>query len=150
MKGRKRHIAVDSQGWPLAIVVTGAHVPDSAPASVGTLLKGLRETIDHLARRTRRWPRLSRVIGDGSYRGRGTAQLFARMNQMTLVSVRRTPGTLGLGRRPDRWVVERTFAWFQGHRRLVFDFEFKPKNSEAMLWLATLGLLLRRLCVMTS
>lgn len=150
MKGRKRHVAVDSLGWPLAIVVTGAQVPDNAPAGVGTLLVRLRQTVDALAARTRRWPRLTRVIGDGSYRGRGTAQQFARMTRTTLVSVRRTPGTLGLGRRPDRWVIERTFGWFQAHRRLVFDFEFKPINSEGMLWLAAVGLLLRRICNATS
>ena len=150
MKGRKRHVAVDSLGWPLAIVVTGAHVPDNAPSSVGTLLMRLRETVDHLAMRTRRWPRFTRVIGDGSYRGRGTAQLFAGMTRMALTSVHRTPGTKGLGRRPDRWVIERTFGWFQSHRRLVYDLEFKPINSEGMLWLATVGLLLRRIDAMTS
>jgi transposase len=150
VKGRKRHVAVDTLGWPLAIVVTGAHVPDNAVAGVGSLLWQLRVSVDRLASRTRRWPRLTRVVGDGSYRGRGTAQLFARMTRVTLVSVRRTPGTLGLGRRPDRWVIERTFGWFQGHRRLVFDFEFKPANSEGMLWLATIGLMLRRICAATS
>jgi putative transposase len=44
-------------------------------------------------------------------------------------------------------VVERTFGWFGNYRRLLFDLEFNPTNSEGMLWLATVNLMLRRLWV---
>ncbi len=43
---------------------------------------------------------------------------------------------------PKRWVVERTFAWFEGYRRLSKDYERLPKNSEAMIELAMIRLML--------
>lgn len=145
MKGRKRHVAVDSLGLPLAIVVTGAHVQDSEPRGAGELILRLRRAADALAARTRRWPRLSRIVADNNYRG--SAAFFARYVRVALVNVVRPAGTpRGFARLPTRWVIERTFGWFQGHRRLMFDVEFKVANSEGMLWVATIGLMLRRLC----
>lgn len=47
---------------------------------------------------------------------------------------------------PKRWVVERTFAWLNLYRRLSKDYEFWPRTSEAMIYLASSHLLLRRLC----
>jgi putative transposase len=46
---------------------------------------------------------------------------------------------------PKRWVVERTFAWFFSFRRLLFDLEYKLANSEGMLWVASIRIMLNRL-----
>ncbi len=61
--------------------------------------------------------------------------------------VKRSEGKKGWELLPKRWVVERTFGWFGNYRRLLFDLEFKPTNSEGMLWLATVNIMLRRLWV---
>jgi putative transposase len=50
---------------------------------------------------------------------------------------------------PKRWVVERTFAWFNLYRRLSKEYEYWPATSEAMIYLASAHLLLRRLCCST-
>ncbi|MEM6634228.1 MAG: transposase, partial [Bacteroidota bacterium] len=46
---------------------------------------------------------------------------------------------------PKRWVVERTFAWFESYRRLAKDFEFLPQTSETMIILAMTRLMLKRI-----
>jgi transposase len=132
VKGRKRHLAVDSLGLPLALHVTGAHVQDSQPQAAGTLLVKLRQS--------NRCSRLTRVFADGNYRG--TADLWA--GQMGFALIRVTRIGRAFEKLPKRWVIERTFAWLMNCRRLLFDLEYKPINSEAMLWLATLRLFLRR------
>jgi transposase len=125
-------LAVDSLGLPLALHVTGAHVQDSQTQAAGTLLVKLR--------RSNRCSRLTRVFADGNYRG--AADLWAKQMGFALIRVCR------IGRSfealPKRWVIERTFAWLMNSRRLLFDLEYKPINSEGMLWLATLRLFLRR------
>ena len=112
--------------------VTGAHVQDSQTLAAGVLLVKLRQS--------NRCSRLTRVFADGNYRG--TADLWAGQMGFALLRVRK------IARRfeplPKRWVIERTFAWLMNCRRLLFDLEFKLVNSEGMLWLATLRLLLRR------
>jgi putative transposase len=45
----------------------------------------------------------------------------------------------------QRWIVERTFAWFMQHRRLVRNYEVKPAHAEALIHLSMIGLMLRRL-----
>lgn len=144
MKGRKRHVAVDSLGIPLAIVVTGAQVQDNQFDGAGELLSRLRAGLDRRARHTGRWPRLWRVVGD-DHIYRGQVSLWAELLGMALVNVTRPMNVRGFVHLPKRWVIERTFGWFQQHRRLTFDYEYKPANSEGMLWLATIGILLNRL-----
>jgi putative transposase len=63
----------------------------------------------------------------------------------TLVIVKRPPDALGFQVLPRRWVVERTFAWFGGFRRLSKDYERLPAVSEAMIYIAMSHLMLRRL-----
>jgi putative transposase len=59
--------------------------------------------------------------------------------------VRREPGTKGFLVLPKRWIVERTFAWLGNYRRLSKDYEYLPRTSEAMVYLAMIHLMLRRL-----
>jgi len=46
---------------------------------------------------------------------------------------------------PKRWVVERTFGWFESYRRLSREYEFNPRTAENMLYLAMTMLMVRRL-----
>lgn len=79
-------------------------------------------------------PRLARVWADSAYRA-----LAARMDrgwQWVLDIVTRRDGAVGFEVQPWRWVVERTFGWFNRYRRLSKDYEHKPASSEAWVYIA--------------
>lgn len=59
--------------------------------------------------------------------------------------VRRDPTTRGFAVLPRRWTVERTLGWPMNHRRLARDYEAHPHRSEAMIHLAMINLMTRRL-----
>jgi putative transposase len=141
VKGRKRHLAVDSLGLPLAVVVTGAQVQDSQPAAVAQLFVRLRQMLTRAKQRLGRWPRLHEVTGDKNYRG--TADMWAKHLGFSLRRVERKGK--GFEKLPKRWVIERSFAWLFNYRRLLFDLEYKIENSEGMLWLASINLMIRRI-----
>ena len=147
VKGRKRHVVVDSHGLPLAVVVTGAQVHDAALAGGGAVLRATRAAVDAAAARLGVRARLGVIWADGVYRG--SARVVAQACRFDLRLVER-PGDKA-GRAPGfahlskRWVVERTFGWVLGCRRLEFDHEYKTANSEGMLWVRTLQLMLNRI-----
>jgi putative transposase len=141
VKGRKRHVAVDSLGLPLALVVTGAQVQDSQTAAVAHVFVRLRQMLQRAKERLGRWPKLVKVFADKNYRG--TADLWAKQMGFALQRVERKGK--GFEKLPKRWVVERTFAWLFNFRRLLFDLEYKIANSEGMLWLAGISMMLGRL-----
>jgi len=126
----------------MALVVTGAQVQDSQPAAVANLFVRLRQMLQRAKTRLGRWPKLSQVFGDKNYRG--TADMWAKQMGFSLVRVERSK-TGQFERLPKRWVVERTFAWFFNYRRLLFDLEYKTSNSEGMLWVAGISMILQRL-----
>ena len=132
IKGRKRHIITDTMGLLLAVVVHGANVHDSKGATdVITLLKG-------------RFVRLVKIIADGGYRGElidKTKIAFGWLLEIVL----RTDNSAKFVVIPKRWVVERTFAWFESYRRLSKDFEYRTDTSESMIQLAMIKLMLNRL-----
>jgi putative transposase len=82
-------------------------------------------------------PRLARVWADASYRA-----LLSRMHrawQWVLDIVTRREGACGFEVVPWRWVVERTFGWFNRYRRLSKDYECNPKSSETWIYIAMIG-----------
>jgi putative transposase len=132
IKGRKRHLIVDTLGLVLAIVVTGAQVQDRDGARLAaTKLQG-------------RFPRLRLFWADGAYAGELIAwfQCFA---QWVLDIVKKPDGQKGFQVLPRRWVVERTFAWLGFYRRLSKDYEYLTQHSESMVRLAMIHLMVRRL-----
>ena len=144
---RKRHVVVDSHGLPLAVVVTGAQVHDGALAGGGAALMAAREAVDAAAARLGLRARLGVVWADGVYRG--SVQIIARACGFRRELVERPddkaarePGVAHLSK---RWLVERTFGWVLGCRRLAFDYEYKTANSEGMLWVRTVQLMLNRI-----
>lgn len=132
--GRKRHIAVDSLGLLLAVVVTAACVDDAAAAP--EVLARLRE--QHL-------PKLRRVYGDQKYHNHDLYVWVADEASYTLDIVRRPKGATGWVRLPIRWTVERTFAWLKRCRRLSLDREKSVCSAEALVRLAMIHLMLNRL-----
>ena len=101
----------------------------------------LRKMLQRARDRLGRWPKLSQVFGDKNYRG--TADMWAKQTGFALQRIERQGK--GFEKLPKRWVVERTFAWWFNFRRLLFDLEYKIANSEGMLWLAGINMMLRRI-----
>lgn len=135
VNGRKRHLWVDSLGLLLAAVVTAADVHDSR---AGCALFH-RRLWDEL-------PRLEVVYTDTHYTaGYLDEEVFAR-SPFRRVVVSRPAGSEGFVKLPQRWVVERTFAWLNRSRRLSKDYERQPESSEAMMQVSMTHLMLRRLC----
>jgi transposase len=130
--GRKRHVAVDSDGRLLMVNLTTADISDSAGAQM--ILDAIRE----------RWPWLRHFFADGAY-DRGQLMDKAAFLGFVIEVVRRLADQPGFTVLPRRWVVERTLGWMIRWRRLVRDYETRLDVSEAMIHVALGGLLLRRI-----
>src|SRR5277367_5753806 len=130
--GRKRHIAVDTDGRLLMVNLTPADISDSAGAQM--ILDGVRK----------RWPWLKHLFADGAY---DRTQLMdkAALRDFTIQIIKRSDAAVGFEVIPRRWVVERTFAWMTRWRRLVRDYEERIDCSEAMIHVARGSVLLRRI-----
>jgi putative transposase len=133
IKGRKRHIITDTQGFLLAVLVQTANIQDNHGAV--PLLKSLRET----------FPELRHIFADRVYRGPKLKNAIAAFGRWVIKIVTRTERVGTFKPEPKRWVVERTFAWFGRSRRLAKDYERTIASSEAWFLLASVCLLSRRL-----
>lgn len=130
--GRKRHIAVDTDGRLLMVNLTTADISDSAGAQA--VLDAIRK----------RWPWIKHLFADGAYDRRKLMDKAA-FNDFVIEIIRRIDGEPGFKVLPRRWVVERTFAWMTRWRRLVRDYEQRIDVSKAMIHVALGSLLLRRI-----
>jgi putative transposase len=134
VKGRKRHLLVDSNGLLLAVKVHGANVQDRDGAK--QLLEPLKAS-DALTR-------LECIWADGSYAGQ-LIEWVQTACGWRLDIVKRPEGAIGFQVLPRRWVIERTFAWLNRYRRLSKDYEFETSSSEGMIYLAMIHVMVRRL-----
>jgi putative transposase len=111
-----------------------------------------------LSEAKRKLPRLVTIWADHAYKGGwGPKRQLRRLDEWVweelwcllevVERVKDSSGEVvkGFHPLPKRWVVERTFAWLYRYRRLSKDYEFRPSSSEAMIYLASAHLLLRRL-----
>lgn len=133
VKGRKRHLLVDSLGLPLSVYVTPADVQDRAGARC--LLAGLKALV----------PRLKKIWADGAYSGEELARWCEEEGGWQLEVVERNQEAQGFKILPKRWIVERTFSWLIRNRRLNKDYERLVQSSETFIEVAMIRLLLRRL-----
>lgn len=131
-KGRKRHIATDTLGLVLAVVVTAAHIQDRDGAH--RLLVTLRA----------RFSTVTHIWADGGYAGR-LLPWAQKVLALTVEVVKRTDKIAGFLVLPRRWVVERTFGWITKHRRCIRDYETLPEHHEAMVHIAMIMTMSRRL-----
>jgi len=130
IKGRKRHILVDTLGLLLMVIVSSAALSDRDGA-----VQLFNATDGAL-------PRLRRVWADQSYAG----ELVEWVNQLfsfVLDIVRRPKQQRGFHVLPKRWIVERSFGWFNRYRRLSKDYERRTNTSEGMVYLASMRRMLR-------
>ena len=132
VKGKKRHILVDTLGLLLGAVIHPANIQDRDGA--GPLLRAAR----------RLFPFVTVIFADGAYQGETTAEAVAKTGRWRLEIVKRSHST-GFVPLPKRWIVERTFAWLGRCRRLAKDFENLAVNALAFLCLGMIRLMLRRI-----
>jgi putative transposase len=132
IKGRKRHLLVDTLGLPLSIEVTPADAHDTVGA--WRLLAGLKPLV----------PRLTKIWADGAYTSGKLARWCEQYGSWDLEVVGRDPEAQGFAVQPRRWVVERSFAWTVRNRRLRIDYERKVQTSETLIEVAFIRLLIRR------
>ena len=127
VKGRKRHILVDTLGLLIASRVEPAGMSDRrAGAGLSPL-----------------WPTIRTVIADAGHESRKLAVEVKRHEGWRLVIVKRSEPAfkiVGLN-----WIVERTFGWLGRHRRLSKDYEFRVQTSETLIEIAAIRTMLNRL-----
>lgn len=133
MKGRKRHILVDTLGLILVVIVHAADIQDRDGAKL--VLRGIKKWFF----------KLKIVFADGGYAGK-LVKWAKRHYGWTLKIVKRSDMIRGFVVLPKRWIVERTFAWLGYYRRLSKDYELNTESSETMIYLAMTHLMIRRLC----
>jgi putative transposase len=133
IKGRKRHIVTDTQGFVLALLVHAANIQDSHGAV--PLLKSLRQV----------FPELRHIFADRVYRGDKLRNAIAAFGRWMIEIVTRSERVGTFKPEPKRWVIERTFAWLGRNRRLAKDFERTIASAEAWFLIASVRLLSRRL-----
>lgn len=136
VRGRKRHLLVDSNGLLLRGVVHSASVQDRAGAKL--VLAGVHEE----------FPQLQLVWVDGGYVNvvdTGLIGWAEHHEQLQIVVVPRNADVKGFQVLPRRWVVERTFGWLTRCRRLARDYERKTAHAEAMIDVAMIRLMAARL-----
>lgn len=131
MKGRKRHIIVDSQGWLVRVLVHPANWSD---------VDGAR----HLLRRVPLFRRWKKLLLDGGYQSPALLHWCQQLFQVEAEIVRRSDLKTFVVL-PKRWIVERTFAWLGKYRRLSKDYEYLPAVSEAWVYIAMIDRMLHRL-----
>ena len=134
--GRKRHLAVDTMGLLLAVVVTGAGIDDAEAAPY------VFEQLGH-----KNYPRLTKVWADSKYHNHKLNAWKATQTDLpwTLDIVRRPVEAKGFVLLPKRWVVERTHAWNGRARRNSKDYERRVDSSECMIRIRNIQLLLKRI-----
>ena len=138
IKGRKRHILVDTLGFLVGLLVHPADIQDRDGAA------GVLATIRSLC------PWLRHVFADGGYAGDELRGELAGMGDRTVQIIKRSDKAQGFEVLPKRWVVERTLAWLGRCRRLAKDFEASVSSATAWVPMAHIRLLTRRLARQTA
>lgn len=133
IKGRKRHIVTDTQGFLVGAVIHPADIQDRDGAP------------DVLAHIRHNFPWLRHVFADGGYAGDKLKNALAKMGTWAIEIIKRSDAAKGFELLPRRWVVERTFAWLGRNRRLAKDFERTIASATAWLFLASVQFLTRRI-----
>lgn len=135
IKGRKRHLLVDTLGLLVAVMVTAANIDD------GTAAPQLLSRIT-----TTDYPRLQTIFGDNKYHNHGLNAWLAKERPQWQVEIQSRPeGTPKFQPVRKRWVIERTNAWVVRCRRNAKDYERRVASSEAMIQLSSIHVMLRRL-----
>jgi len=129
IKGRKRHIVVDSLGNLLHVIIHAANVFDSIKG--GIVAKEALERYEHL----------ELFCADGGYQGTTVLYIIQELKKLIWISPKIKSPQVS----PKRWIVERTFAWLGNFRRLVIDFEKSIHYAAEMIRIAMITIMLNKL-----
>ena len=132
IKGRKRHILVDTLGFILKVIVHRADIQDRDGARL--LLHKCKSVLAGL----------KIIWADSGYSGL-LVEWVKKMFTLKLEIVKRDPNQKGFHVLKRRWVVERTFSWLSKCRRLSKEYEVLPRNSESFIYLAMISLMAKRM-----
>lgn len=135
LKGRKRFVSVDTLGLVLRVWVSAASVGER---------EGGRRVLKRVKQMNKAVSRLHTVWVDGGFDGEPFMQWVMDVCHW-IVQVVLRPEQKGFVLLKKRWVVERTFGWLMGSRRLVRDYELLPETSETLIYLAMIRVMVRRL-----
>ncbi len=130
VKGRKRHIVTDTQGFLLGVKVHAANEHDSKAG--WELLRSIRGKYD----------RMKKIYADGGYRGELEDKVKNELGWEMEITLRSDKAT-EFKPLPKRWVVERSFAWLGDFRRLDKDYERSVESSETMIYTAFIALMIK-------
>lgn len=136
IKGRKRFLSVDTLGLVLRVLVTAASVSERA---------GGKRVLKRVKRMNKAVSRVHTIWVDGGFDGNPFLMWVMDTCRWIVQVVRRPEQTKGFVLLKKRWVVERTFGWLMGSRRLVRDYELLPATSETLIYLAMIRIMVRRL-----
>ncbi len=136
IKGRKRFMTVDTLGLVLRVLVTAANVGER---------QGGKQVLKQVKQSGLQVSRLTTIWVDGGFDGEPFLQWVMNFCRWIVQVVLRPEQTKGFTLLKKRWVVERTFGWLMGCRRLVRDYELLPETSETFIYLASIRIMLRRL-----
>jgi len=135
IKGRKRHLLVDTLGLLIAVLVTGANVDD------GTAAPQLLAAVSPAD-----FPRLQTIFGDNKYHNKKLDKWLAQERPGWSIEVKMRPkDSSGFTPVKKRWVVERSNAWHGRCRRNAKDYERRPDSSAAMIQISHIHLMIKRL-----
>ena len=133
VKGVKRHVVVDKNGFLIAVMVGVAHVHDSKAALL--LMRVLKEFLCSI----------KVIIADGGYRGELAEEARNVFGYIIKVIMRKEDTSKEFRPVSKRWVIERTFSWFDNDRRLCRNYELLFESSETMVKLSAIKLLLNKI-----
>ena len=133
VKGIKRHVVVDKNGFLIAVMISVAHIHDSKAALL--LMRVLKDFLCSI----------KVVIADGGYRGELAEEVKNLFGYVIKVVMRKDDKTTEFKPVSKRWVIERTFSWFDNDRRLCRNYELLFDSSENMVKLSAIKLLLNKI-----
>ena len=136
IKGRKRFMTVDTLGLVLRVFVTAASVGER---------EGGKQVLQKVSQMGKPVARLHTIWADGGFDGEPFMQWVMDCCHWIVQVVLRPEQTKGFVLLKKRWVVERTFGWLMGYRRLVRDYELLPETSETFIYLAMIRMMVKRL-----
>ena len=153
VNGRKRHILVDSNGLLLKALVHAADISEKEGAT--TLFEQVAKNIKETTKSV--FSSIRNLFLDAGYQGKEWLEKIKGLLGWNIEVVHKPRRRIWCHKDCDppamprftivkkRWVVERTFSWLDGYRRLSKDYEFLPRSSESMIHLAMIRLMLNRL-----
>jgi transposase len=133
VKGIKRHVVVDKNGFLLVIMVTVANIHDSK--AVEFLMRTLAYFLSPV----------KVILADGGYRGEIIEQVKIKFGYLINVVMRSDETKKKFKPISKRWIIERTFAWFDNDRRLCRNYELLMENSENIVKLSAIKFLLNKI-----